>query len=254
MPTNTLSRDMKHDEITPYQTGESKKEQVARMFDNIAGKYDFLNHFFSVGIDRRWRKKAIAILAKSSPRRILDVATGTADFAMETAKIGPDHITGIDISAGMLEVGRKKIRDNNLADLIDLVQADSEDLPFADDSFDAITVSFGVRNFQNLKKGLSEMQRVLRPGGTVVILEFSKPRKFPLKQGYFLYFKYIMPTIGRLVSNDKSAYRYLPQSVLAFPEGKDFEAVLSSLGFVDITTKPLTAGIASIYSASKPAD
>ncbi len=242
---------MKHDEITPYETGESKKEQVARMFDNIAGKYDFLNHFFSVGIDKRWRKKAIASLREHSPSDILDVATGTGDFAIETAKINPRHITGVDISAGMLEVGRKKILERGLADLIDFVQADSEDLPFTDESFDAITVSFGVRNFQNLKRGLSEMHRVLRPGGRLIILEFSKPRKFPLKQGYFAYFKYIMPTIGRLVSKDKSAYRYLPQSVLAFPEGKTFENILHTIGFEVLPTRTLTGGIASIYSARK---
>lgn len=251
MTTKTLAPNMKHDEITPYETGESKKDQVARMFDNIAGKYDFLNHFFSVGIDKRWRKKAIASLRGHSPQHILDVATGTGDFAIETVKINPKHIIGVDISAGMLDVGRKKIRERGLTDMIEFVQADSEDLPFPDDTFDAITVSFGVRNFQNLKRGLSEMYRVLKPGGRLVILEFSKPRKFPLKQGYFAYFKYIMPTVGRLVSKDKSAYRYLPQSVLAFPEGKNFENILHTIGYEVLPTKTLTGGIASIYSARK---
>lgn len=252
MRTKTVAPEMKHDEITPYEDGASKKQQVARMFDNIAVKYDFLNHFFSVGIDKRWRKKAIRILAQDQPKRILDVATGTGDFALESMVIAPEHIVGVDISKGMLDVGRMKVAEKGLDDRITFREGDSENLPFSDASFDAITVGFGVRNFQNLKAGLSEMYRVLRPGGRLVVLEFSKPRHFPLKQGYFFYFKYVMPFIGRVVSKDKAAYSYLPQSVLAFPEGKEFEAILAEVGFASLKTRTLTGGIASIYTGLKP--
>ncbi len=242
---------MKHDTITPYSTDQSKKEQVAEMFDNISGKYDFLNHFFSVGIDKKWRKKAIKELAELSPKKILDVATGTGDFAFEAMKLNPEKLVGIDISDGMLEVGRKKIKERGFEDRMEFKNADSEAIPFSDNQFDAVTVSFGVRNFQNLEAGLKEIFRVLKPGGKAVILEFSKPKRFPLKQAYFAYFKMIMPTIGKLVSKDKSAYSYLPQSVLAFPEGKDFEGILTKTGFKSTKIMPVTGGIASIYTAQK---
>ncbi len=246
-----MSEQLKHDSITPYNTEASKKEQVAAMFDNIAGKYDFLNHFFSVGIDKKWRKKAIRELALDKPESILDVATGTGDFAFEAMRLKPTEMVGIDISDGMLNVGREKIKKRKLTDKMEFINADSEDLPFENNHFDAVTVSFGVRNFQNLLKGLKEINRVLKPDGKVVILEFSKPRKFPLKQAYFLYFKFIMPVVGKLVSKDKSAYAYLPQSVMAFPEGKDFENILDKAGFKSVNTQPVTGGIASIYTGRK---
>lgn len=251
MATTQRSIVMKHDKVTPYQTEASKKEQVAEMFDNIAGKYDFLNHFLSAGIDKKWRTKAIKTLSELKPKSILDVATGTGDFAFEAMKLNPDKLVGIDISNGMLEVGREKIKARKLTDKMTFTQADSEDLPFEDNSFDAVTVSFGVRNFQNLKKGLNELNRVLKPGGKIVILEFSKPQKFPLKQLYFFYFKAILPTVGKLVSKDNAAYSYLPQSVMAFPEGKAFQEILASSGFSQITDKPVTGGIASIYTGRK---
>lgn len=246
-----MSDKLKHDTITPYNTEASKKEQVAAMFDNIAGKYDFLNHFFSVGIDKKWRKKAIKELALDAPKSILDVATGTGDFAFEAMRLNPTELVGIDISDGMLNVGREKIKKRKLTEKMEFINADSEDLPFDDNHFDAVTVSFGVRNFQNLLKGLKEINRVLKPDGKAVILEFSKPRRFPLKQAYFLYFKFIMPVVGKLVSKDKSAYAYLPQSVMAFPEGKDFEAIMDKAGFKTVKTQPVTGGIASIYTGRK---
>lgn len=242
---------MKHDTVTPYETSDPKKKQVAEMFDNISGSYDFLNHFFSLGIDKQWRKKAIKILKEDRPKEILDVATGTGDFAFEAMKLNPDKIVGIDISDGMLEIGRKKINKRGMSDKMTFLNADSENLPFEDESFDAVTVSFGVRNFQDLLAGLKEIQRVLRPGGKAIILEFSKPKYFPLKQVYFGYFKYIMPLFGEAISKDKAAYSYLPKSVLAFPEGKEFEAVLAEAGFKKSNQKTVTGGIASIYTAWK---
>lgn len=242
---------MEHDNITPYKSDAAKKEQVAEMFDNISGKYDFLNHFFSAGIDNLWRKRAIKELSLDKPKVILDVATGTGDFAFEAMKLEPEKIIGVDISAGMLDVGKKKIEKRNLTDKMEFHLGDSENLDFEGEKFDAITVSFGVRNFQDLKKGLSELYRVLKTGGKLIILEFSKPKKFPVKQAYFTYFKYIMPVIGKVVSRDKSAYNYLPQSVMAFPEGEDFQNILAEIGFSDSKVIPLTGGIASIYVAQK---
>ncbi len=242
---------MKHDKVTPYATSDPKKKQVAEMFNNISGSYDFLNHFFSLGIDKQWRKKAIKILREDQPKKILDVATGTGDFAFEAMKLNPEEITGIDISDGMLEIGRKKIAKRGLSDKMTFLNADSENLPFEDNAFDAVTVSFGVRNFQDLLAGLKEINRVLRPGGKAIILEFSKPKYFPLKQVYFGYFKYIMPLFGKAISKDKAAYSYLPKSVLAFPEGKEFEAVLAQAGFSRSNQKTVTGGIASIYTAWK---
>ena len=243
--------------VTPYTSisEEAKKKQVERMFDSIAPKYDFLNHFFSMGIDVLWRKKCIRILKKEAllPKTMLDMATGTADFAIEAVRMGlPSKVTALDLSQGMLDVGIIKIAKKGLNDRITLIQGDSENLPFKDESFDAYTVGFGVRNFENLDRGLSEMYRVLTPNSLTVILEFSKPKTFPIKQLFGFYFKYIMPTLGRLVSKDPAAYTYLPESVMAFPEGKDFLDRLSKAGFTDLRAIPLTGGIASIYLGRKP--
>lgn len=238
--------------VLPYkdkQTG--KKQQVADMFDNISHKYDFLNHFLSLGIDIRWRKKAIKLLKEIEPKQILDIATGTGDFAIESLKLNPDHVIGVDISEGMLNVGREKLKKRKLDDKITLTSGDSENLPFEDNKFDAIIVAFGVRNFENLEKGLSEMFRVLRPGGKVVVLEFSKPKRFPFKQLYNFYFKNILPTLGKTISKDNAAYTYLPESVRSFPDGKDFTSILDKLGFKDTVCKPLTLGISSIYTGIK---
>ncbi|AYB31743.1 bifunctional demethylmenaquinone methyltransferase/2-methoxy-6-polyprenyl-1,4-benzoquinol methylase UbiE [Chryseolinea soli] len=238
--------------VVPYkEESTSKKEQVARMFDNISHRYDFLNHFLSLGIDRGWRKKAINLLRPLKPRQLLDVATGTGDFALQALSLNPEKITGVDISDGMLQVGRKKIQDRNVADKIVLQLADSENLPFEENKFDAVTVGFGVRNFEHLERGLEEIYRVLKPGGVAVILEFSRPRKFPFKQGYNFYFKFILPKIGRIVSSDKTAYTYLPESVEAFPDGEDFLRILRHVGFKQTQCKSLTFGISSIYTGTK---
>lgn len=238
--------------VVPYKEDQAgKKEQVARMFDSISNRYDFLNHFLSMGIDIRWRKKAINLLSKSHPKLILDVATGTADFAIQTLDIQPDKVIGIDISQGMLEVGRKKINTLGLEKKIELMLGDSENLPFDDNKFDAVIVAFGVRNFENLEKGLTEIKRVLKQGGTLMILEFSKPTVFPFKQIYRFYFTFILPKIGRLVSKDPAAYTYLPESVGAFPDGKDFVQILDKLGYQKTECKPLTFGISSLYTGIK---
>lgn len=243
------------EKVIPYKDKEgSKKEQVAEMFDNISKRYDFLNHFLSLGIDKLWRKKAVALLKADDPKNILDVATGTGDFAIESSKLKAEKIEGIDISEGMLEIGRKKVIKLRKEELINLQYGDSEAIPFSDNSFDAVTVAFGVRNFENLKKGLSEIHRVLRPESKVVIIEFSKPKAFPIKQIYSFYFHKILPGLGKLISKDKSAYTYLPESVEAFPEGEDFERILSELNFKVLKTIPLFFGIASIYQARKIKD
>ena len=238
--------------VKPYKESSlSKKEQVATMFDNIAGNYDFLNHFLSLGIDIFWRKRLVRKLQKQKPQNILDVATGTADLAIAMMKIKPFNVVGIDISNGMLEVGRKKIKEKDLEKTIQLQQADSEDLPFEDATFDAVTVSFGARNFENLQKGLSEMARVLKPGGKIYILEFSKPTLFPFKQLYDFYFKFVLPLIGKLLSKDNAAYSYLPESVKAFPHGKELNSIIENCGYTNEKNHPLTMGIASIYTAQK---
>jgi len=221
------------------------------MFDNIAGNYDFLNHFLSMGIDIYWRKRLVKRLTKQAPKYILDVATGTGDLAIAMLKADPDKIIGIDISNGMLEVGRKKMKEKGLEDRITLQQADSENLPFKDNSFDAVSVSFGARNFENLEKGLTEMCRVLRPGGKLYILEFSQPTAFPFKQLYRFYFRYILPLVGKIVSKDKAAYTYLPESVGAFPYGKKLNEIIDNCGYTNAKNYPLTMGIASIYIAEK---
>ena len=238
-------------DVVPYKDTLSKKDQVAKMFNNISRRYDFLNQLLSLGIDKLWRKKAIAALHILQPRQILDVATGTGEFALEALTLNPDKIVGIDISEGMLEIGRKKILAKHLASKIELIQGDSENIPFEQNKFDAVTVAFGVRNFENLKTGLSEILRVLKPGGMLVILEFSKPSKFPFKQVYNFYFRSILPKIGSIVSNDKAAYTYLPKSVEAFPDGEDFLHILHDVGFKNTKCSSLTFGISSIYIGTK---
>ena len=242
---------MKSESVKPYNQEDGKKEQVATMFNNIAPKYDLLNHTLSLGIDILWRKKAVRILKKLKPVSILDIATGTGDFAIENLGSGAHKVTGIDISQGMIEVGIKKIKKKGLTTKIELLLGDAESLPFPDNHFDAITVGFGVRNFENLKKGLTEMNRVLKPEGTCLVLEFSKPTKFPVKSIYNLYFKNILPGIGKLISKDKVAYTYLPASVDAFPDGKNFTDILTSVGYKDTKIIPLSFGIASIYQGVK---
>lgn len=237
--------------VKPYRPDGSKKDQVAEMFNNIAGRYDFLNHFFSLGIDVLWRRKAIRLLKPLKPKRMLDIATGTGDFAFEALRLHPEKVIGVDISAGMVNVGKEKVIKRKKSDVIELKIGDSEQLEFPDESFDAITVGFGVRNFENLEKGLGEMARVLKPGGQAAILEFSKPKMFPIRQLYFFYFKFIMPVIGRIVSKDQSAYTYLPQSVMAFPEGEAFVAIALKSGFSKCRTYPVSGGIAAIYLAEK---
>lgn len=222
------------------------------MFDNIAPWYDFLNHFLSLGIDISWRKTTIAQLKTQHPKQILDVATGTADLAIEAwRQLKPEKITGLDISYEMLEVGRGKLKQKKLGGVIELLLGDSENMPFADNTFDAVTVAFGVRNFENLERGLAEMRRVLKPGGKAVVLEFSKPTLFPFRQLYHFYFSSILPFIGRFTSKDPRAYRYLYESVQAFPDGKDFVKRFESAGFRNATAQPLTLGIATIYVAEK---
>jgi demethylmenaquinone methyltransferase/2-methoxy-6-polyprenyl-1,4-benzoquinol methylase len=229
----------------------SKKAQVADMFNDIAGHYDFLNHFLSMGIDKGWRKKAIAEIAKVSPKNILDVATGTADLAIAAAKLKPQHITGVDIAEQMLEVGRQKVGKENLGNIITLQSGDSESMPFGTDSFDAVTCAYGVRNFEHLDAGLKEMSRVMRPGGKLAILEFSHPKAFPVKQLYQFYFRFVLPTLGKIVSKHSRAYTYLPESVMAFPEGKVFCEALERNGFKDAKARPLTFGITTLYTATK---
>lgn len=231
---------------------QSKKEQVATMFNNIAGKYDFLNHFLSMGIDKSWRKKAIAEVASISPSAILDVATGTGDMAISAANtITGTKVTGIDIADMMLAEGRKKIATQGLQTRIEMNVGDSEHMPFADNSFDAVMCAYGVRNFEHLEKGLKEMSRVLRPGGKLAILEFSRPTSFPVKQLYSFYFKYILPTIGNALSKHKTAYSYLPESVNAFPDGKRFCDILAHCGFEAPNARPLTLGVTTLYTATK---
>ena len=239
-------------QVVPYKNEESsKKKQVAKMFDSISGKYDFLNHFLSLGIDIRWRRKAIAALKEDHPKQILDIATGTGDLAIEALKLDPEKVIGVDISEGMLDIGREKLTSRKLNELIELRYGDSEELSFPDNNFDAVTVAFGVRNFENLEKGVAEIYRVLREGGKIVVLEFSKPTVFPLRQLYSFYFRTLLPKIGSIVSKDRSAYTYLPQSVYAFPDGEDFADVLEKSGFTDVTWRPLTFGISTLYVGRK---
>ncbi len=238
--------------VTPYKNSDlGKKEQVTQMFDNISTNYDGLNRIISFGIDIKWRKRVVAILKEKKPDSILDIATGTGDLAINLVETGASKITGLDISPGMLAVGKKKIEEKKLNKTINMIVGDSEKLPFDENSFDAITVAFGVRNFENLEIGLSEILRVLKPGGTFVVLETSVPTKTPFKQGYNFYTKSIMPKIGKMFSKDNDAYEYLSESASVFPHGEAFNNILQKIGFIDIENKPQTLGVASIYIATK---
>jgi len=239
--------------ITPYTPDQgTKKEQVADMFNNISKTYDFLNHFLSLGIDIIWRKKAINELKKDQPKLILDVATGTGDFAFEALSIlKPEKIIGVDISQGMLDIAQQTIAKRGLGDRFEVKLGDSEKLPFDANTFDAVTVAYGVRNFENLELGLDDIHRVLKPGGKAVVLEFSKPKVFPVKQLYKFYFNYITPGIGKLFSKDSRAYTYLPESVAVFPDGETFKALMDKIGFKNTKCRPLAFGICSIYTGVK---
>ncbi len=236
-------------QVKPYKQEGSKKEQVKEMFDNISHRYDFLNRFLSFGIDKRWRKKAVKILKAHNPKNILDIATGTGDFALAMLALKPEQVIGVDISEGMLEKGREKLKKKKIEN-IRLETGDSEDLQFEDNTFDAVIVAFGVRNFENLEKGLSEMKRVLKPNGIALILEFSQPKGF-FGWIFNFYSKYILPTWGRLFSGDNAAYTYLPESVKAFPEGEDFKNILSKVGYQSTKDYRLTFGVCSIYEGIK---
>ena len=238
--------------ITPYKDSElGKKEQVAQMFDTISGNYDGLNRVISFGIDIKWRKKVLKLVSDKNPKTVLDIATGTGDLAILMTETTAEKIIGLDISAGMLDVGRKKIEAKHLSDKIEMILADSENMPFEDNTFDAITVAFGVRNFETLEKGLAEILRVLKPNGIFVILETSVPEKTPYKQGYAFYSKNILPLIGKLFSKDDSAYQYLSESASVFPYGEVLNNILRKIGFIDVVAMPQTFGVATIYSASK---
>jgi demethylmenaquinone methyltransferase/2-methoxy-6-polyprenyl-1,4-benzoquinol methylase len=235
----------------PIRQTPGRKEQVRNMFNSIAVRYDLLNHLLSFGIDRTWRKKLIRLMAKENPRHVLDLATGTADLAIAALEVHPETITGTDISESMLEIGRQKVIKLGVESKVTLLVADSENLPFKDESFDAATVAFGVRNYENLSKGLAEMNRVLRPGGKAYILEFAKPVKFPVKQVFTFYFKIILPVIGRIISKHSSAYSYLPESVDVVPQGKEFLQLMTVNGFRDVKAIPMTFGISLIYVGTK---
>ncbi|WP_318641262.1 bifunctional demethylmenaquinone methyltransferase/2-methoxy-6-polyprenyl-1,4-benzoquinol methylase UbiE [Flavobacterium ardleyense] len=240
------------EKVTPYKDSNlGKKEQVEQMFDNISGNYDDLNRVISFGIDQKWRKKVVNLVSATNPKNVLDVATGTGDLAIMLSSTPAEEIVGIDISAGMLDIGKKKIAQKNLSQKIEMRQEDSEALTFADNSFDAVTVAFGIRNFETLEKGLAEILRVLKPGGIFVILETSVPEKFPFKQGYQFYSKNILPLIGKIFSKDDVAYGYLSESAAAFPYGEALNNILSKIGFIDVRAMPQTFGVATIYSASK---
>lgn len=239
-------------EIKPYNTDKGKKKEVQEMFDNVSPQYDFLNRLLSARIDVLWRNNAVKRITRTQPQTILDVATGTGDLAIALAKKNPStQITGFDLSEGMLKQGRVKVKNKNLENQIKMVQGDAENMPFEDNTFDAVTASFGVRNFENLEKGLSEIRRVLKPGGTFVLLEFSQPQSFPMKQLYHFYSFKILPFIGRVFSKDPRAYTYLPESVMAFPYGEEMVGILENLSFSKVSHQPLTFGIASIYQMSK---
>ncbi len=245
--------DFAHDHVVPNKdSGSSKKQQVAEMFNDIAFRYDFLNRFLSAGVDIKWRKKALKQLVELQPKTILDVATGTADVAlMAAALLKPEKITGIDISNGMLDIGRQKVLKAGLQHIIELLNGDSETINFADNSFDAVTVAFGVRNFEDLKKGLSEIRRVLKPGGKLVVLEFSKPKMTGVKSLYNVYMKVVTPGVGKLFSKNRNAYKYLDESIQKFPEGKNFTSILDHLGYKNTYCKSLSLGICSIYCGTK---
>ena len=238
--------------VTPYEESSDKKVQVTKMFDKIAPYYDYLNRLLTAGIDTIWRSKAIKVMSTGNPKQILDIATGTADLAIEAAKkLNPDHVTGMDISKEMLAIGNKKVFNKKLNDIITLELGDSEFLKYEDNSYDLVSSAFGVRNSQDLKKGLSEMYRVLSPGGQIVVLEFSRPKKFPIKQAFNLYFKNILPFIGKIKSKDDKAYKYLYESVQVFPDYNRFTDILDQIGFKESKWSSLSFGICTIYSATK---
>ncbi len=239
--------------VNPYKNSDlGKKEQVTKMFDTISKEYDGLNRVISFGIDIKWRKKVVEIVKKQQPKTILDIATGTGDLAINLAETSAEKIVGLDISPGMLEVGKEKVKAKQLDNRVEMIIGDSENMPFEDNTFDAITVAFGVRNFETLENGLKDILRVLKPGGTFVILETSVPTKFPFRQGYKAYSKFILPSIGRLFSKDKTAYKYLSESASVFPYGEALNNILRNIGFINVEDKPQTFGVATIYTASKP--
>lgn len=242
---------MDHNTVTPYNSEDSKNEQVAKMFDNISHRYDFLNNLLSVGIQKGWRKKCVQLLAPKKPKQILDVATGTADFAIECAVLNPEKIIGVDISEGMMKIGREKLIKKNLQSMITLELGNAETINYADNSFDAIVIGYGVRNFQDLEKGLNNLYRVLKPGGQIVILEFSYPTNPLVKGFYTFYFSYITPAIGRIFSKDPRAYSYLTESVKAFPNNQNFVNILNKLNYKNTSFKTLSFGIAAIYYGEK---
>ncbi len=238
--------------VKPYlSSDEGKKKQIKNMFDNIAPKYDFLNHFLSLGIDKIWRRRAIGLLKDLKSPRILDIATGTGDLAIASLRLKPQSVVGLDLSPQMLKVGEEKIRKKKLEHIISMVEGDSENLPFKDGEFDAATVAFGVRNFENLNAGLLEINRVLKPGGKFMVLEFSNPTAFPIKQLFKFYSSTILPWWGGLLSKDKAAYTYLPASVAAFPEGQAFVNELEKAGFTSLRVWKQTFGVATIYFSHK---
>ena len=238
--------------VKPYNSADkSKKEEVAEMFDNISGSYDFLNRSLSMGVDIAWRKKTVKQVKESGAKKVLDVATGTADLAIMMVKKGIESVTGADISAGMLKVGEKKVADLGLSPQINLVLADSEGLPFEKETFDAATISFGIRNFEHPVKGMADIHRVLKPGGTLFILEFSKPTQIPFKQFFAFYFRFVLPVWGKMISKDDSAYSYLPESINAFPHGKAFTDLMEKAGFKNARQQKLAFGVASLYTGTK---
>ena len=239
--------------VTPYKDpSSSKKEQVTQMFDEISNKYDTLNRVISLGIDQSWRRKVVKIASETAPQRVLDIATGTGDLAIALKKTNATQIIGLDISPGMLAIGKDKVKALSLDNTITMVLGDSENLSYEDNYFDLVTVAFGVRNFENLEKGLGELFRVLRPQGKLIILETSVPTKFPFKQGYHIYSGLIVPLVGRIFSRDQRAYQYLSDSAAAFPYGDIFNNILRKIGFIEVKDNPQTLGVASIYCATKP--
>jgi len=239
--------------VTPYAEQQgSKKKQVTKMFDGISSNYDFLNRIISLGIDIKWRNRVVEILKPKKPDSILDIATGTGDLALALQKTKASRIVGLDISPGMLAKGKDKVSAQNLENTIEMVLGDSEALKYKECSFDAVTVAFGVRNFENLELGLSELFRVLKSGGTLVILETAVPTKFPFKQGYSIYTKFLVPLMGKLFTSDQAAYKYLSDSAAVFPYGKQFNNILKKIGFIEVEDHPQTLGVASIYCATKP--
>ena len=240
------------EKITPYKDlDKTKKQQVTEMFDTISGNYDGLNRVISFGIDVKWRNKVVAIVTDKKPNTVLDVATGTGDLAINLVKSGASEIIGLDISEGMLEVGKNKIKVKKLDHIISMVKGDGENLPYQEGYFDAITVAFGARNFEDLEQGLSEIYRVLKPGGIFVVLETSVPTKTPFKQGYQVYCSKILPLIGKAFSKDRSAYSYLSESAAAFPYGDAFNNILRKIGFIEVKDHPQTFGVSTIYTATK---